>query len=52
MLGKDIWQTSRGKTYQTIKQNYGSIFQDSLFETGVIPLPGLSVEDVIATLPS
>jgi hypothetical protein len=52
VLGKDIWQTSRGKTYQTIKQNYGSIFQDSLFETGVIPLPGLSVEDVIATLPS
>lgn len=41
VLGQDIWETYRGKEYQAMKENsrYSGIFDDTLFETGVIPLP-------------
>ena len=51
VLGEDIWQTERGVKYAQIKESYGQIFDDSLFKTGVLPVPGLSIDDVIATLP-
>lgn len=51
VLGEDIWQTERGVKYTQIKESYGQIFDDSLFKTGVLPVPGLSIDDVIATLP-
>lgn len=42
VLGQDIWQTERGKYYRDMKENeeIGPIFDDTLFETGVISLPG------------
>lgn len=52
VLGKDVWQVERGPEYQKIKEKYGQIFDNSLFKTGVTPLPGLSVEDVVNTLPN
>lgn len=41
VLGQDIWETSRGKTYIEMKADpaIGPIFDDALFETGVIGLP-------------
>jgi len=48
---EDIWHTARGYHYQVIKNMHGHLFDDSLFQTGVIPVPNLSIEDVIATLP-
>ena len=50
VLNKDIWQTIRGTYYKNIRREYGQIFDDSLFKTGVLPVPGLSINDVIATL--
>ena len=41
VLGKDIWETSRGQRYLSMKANprFAGIFDDTLFETGVIGLP-------------
>lgn len=41
VLGQDIWETSRGKIYREMKADpeLGALFDDSLFETGVIGLP-------------
>lgn len=42
VLGQDIWETGRGKMYRLMKYDAarGPIFDDALFETGVIGLPG------------
>ncbi len=39
--GQNIWQTERGKLYQEMKADpkLGGLFDDSLFEIGVISLP-------------
>lgn len=41
VVGQDIWQTERGKIYQQMKQDpeTAPIFDDTLFQTGVIGLP-------------
>lgn len=41
VLDKDIWETSRGKLYLEMKADptIGTIFDDTLFRTGVIGLP-------------
>ena len=41
VLGQDLWETTRGKLYREMKADpeLGAIFDDSLFETGVIGLP-------------
>lgn len=41
VLGKDVWQTERGKLYRKMKADpkLSPIFDDALFTTGVIPLP-------------
>lgn len=41
VLNQDIWGTERGKAYQKMKRDpkIGPIFDDTLFQTGVIPLP-------------
>lgn len=41
VLDKDIWETPRGKLYLEMKADptIGTIFDDTLFETGVIGLP-------------
>lgn len=41
VLNQDIWGTERGKAYQKMKRDpkIAPIFDDSLFQVGVIPLP-------------
>ena len=41
VLGQDIWETPRGKVYRTMREDPKTalIFDDTLFETGVIGLP-------------
>ena len=41
VLNKDIWETSRGKSYLEMKEDPSTkfLFDDALFETGVIGLP-------------
>lgn len=41
VLGQDIWGTERGQAYQKMKQDpkIAPIFDDTLFQTGVISLP-------------
>ena len=48
VLDKDIWETNRGSTYKMIAadKNY-PILDDTLFETGVIPVPGVTAEQLL-----
>lgn len=48
VLGQDVWETDRGRLYREMKADpaTAAIFNDSLFQTGVIPVPGLSWRDV------
>ena len=41
VLNQDIWETQRGKIYLEMKADpaIGAIFDDTLFQTGVIGLP-------------
>lgn len=49
VLDKNIWETSRGTSYGIIAadKNYNTL-DDSLFETGVIPVPGVTAERLLA----
>lgn len=42
VMGKDVWETFRGQKYRSMRKHpqIDPIFNDALFETGVIPLPG------------
>lgn len=42
VMGQDIWKTERGVLYSQLRKEpkVASIFDDTLFQTGVIPLPG------------
>lgn len=51
VLDKDVWQTQRASLYKKIQWQHSQILNDDLFQTGVLPLSGLSFDDVIATLP-
>lgn len=49
--GQDTWETSRGLHYQMYKKQYGSqLFNDDLFKNDVIPVPGLTLDDILAAL--
>ena len=51
VLDQDTWATSRGRHYQMYKEKYGSeVFNDDLFKQDIIPVPGLTIEDILATL--
>lgn len=48
VLGEDIWQTPRGTAYVEMSQS--AIFDDSLFQKGVTPVPGITAEQLLAGL--
>lgn len=49
--GQDTWETSRGRHYQMYKTQYGSqLFDDTLFQTDIVSVPDLTLEDILATL--
>lgn len=50
VLGKDTWETPRGAAYQNSRNANRALLDDSLFQTGVIPVPGLTIDDILATL--
>lgn len=47
--GQDVWATERGKLYQAMKADpeVAPIFDDALFSEGVIPVPGVTLQDLI-----
>lgn len=49
---QDVWQTQRGKAYQTMKTNasLSGIFDDTLFETDVIPVPGIDAAQLLESV--
>ena len=51
VLDQNTWDTTRGQGYQRAKAQYGSqVFDDSLFHETIIPVPNLTIEDILATL--
>lgn len=48
VAGKDVWETDRGKYYLEMKADpaIAPIFDDSLFKTGVIPVPGVTAGEL------
>lgn len=51
VLDKDIWETSRGISYGMIAadKQYNTL-DDTLFETGVIPVPGVTAEELLRSV--
>ncbi len=51
VLDKDIWETNRGASYRMIAadKNY-NILDDTLFETGVIPVPGVTAQQLLQSV--
>ena len=48
VLDKDIWETNRGSTYKMIAADKSyPILDDTLFQTGVIPVPGVTAEQLL-----
>lgn len=48
VLDQDIWKTSRGTTYKMIRADTEyNVLDDTLFETGVIPVPGLTAQQLL-----
>lgn len=49
VLDKNIWETNRGSSYGMIAadKQYNTL-DDTLFETGVIPVPGVTAEQLLA----
>lgn len=52
VLGKDIWETERGQVYQEMKNDpeRADIFDDTLFTTGVTPVPNLTASQVLQSV--
>lgn len=51
VLDTDIWNTERGKIYTRLKETYGDeLFNDKLFRTKIIPVPDLTIDDILNTL--
>lgn len=51
VLDKDIWETGRGTSYRMIvaDKQYNTL-DDTLFETGVIPVPGVTAEQLLRSV--
>ena len=45
---EDAWDTGRGVNYKTMSN--AAIFDDTLFETGVIPVPGATAEELLRSV--
>lgn len=51
VLDQNPWETPRGRHYQMYKEQHGSqLFDDTLFQTDIIPIPDLTIDDILATL--
>lgn len=52
VLNKDIWETERGQVYQEMKNDpeRADIFDDTLFTTGVTPVPNLTASQVLQSV--
>lgn len=48
VLNRDIWDTPRGRIYQRMADS--EIFDDALFETGVIPVPGVTAAELLQSV--
>lgn len=49
VLNRDIWKTGRGITYRSmVEHNQYNTFDDTLFQTGVISVPGVTAEQLLA----
>lgn len=48
VLNKDVWDTLRGRTYRQMSDS--NIFDDSLFQTGVIPVPGVTADQLLQSV--
>ncbi len=51
VLDKDIWSINRGNSYKSIvaDKNYNTL-DDTLFQTGVIPVPGVTAEQLLQSV--
>lgn len=48
VLDKNIWEVNRGNSYKTIvADKQYNVLDDTLFETGVIPVPGVTAEQLL-----
>lgn len=52
VLDQNIWETTRGKYYQTMKadRELQTLFDDALFRTPVVGVPGLTAEQLLASV--
>lgn len=50
MTGKDIWTEPRGIKYQKILSSYPDLFDDAMFTSDIIPVPGLKSYDILGSL--
>ena len=52
VLGQDVWTAERGVFYREMKANPGlqSMFDDSLFRTAVVPVPGVTAAGLLASV--
>lgn len=51
VLDKDIWTTSRGSSYKMIAADKSyHVLDDTLFETGVIPVPGVTAAQLLQSV--
>ena len=50
VLDQDVWETSRGTHYLQMKQSSEglAVFDDPLFQTDIIPVPGLTAQQLLA----
>lgn len=48
LQGQDIWETERGVKYRELSQDKttAAIFDDSLFRKEIIPVPGVTIDDL------
>lgn len=50
VLNKDVWTVTRGPYVQKLMQNYGELFDDSLFKTPVRGVSGITAESLLASV--
>lgn len=50
VLDQDIWETNRGERYLAMKENpdIAPIFDDALFTQDIIPVPGVTAQQLLA----
>lgn len=48
----DVWKTERGQAYLELKKdpNFGPLFDNTLFQTGVIPVPGVTAAQLLQSV--